>query len=137
MAKQIQLTAEQTEQAERAKQSVARLGAWDDMEGGDSYWREVWTRLHYMAKNGTSDGKPYVEPPLTDADACQRIPVMCWDDCMDKACGPFVLIRVRIDIIRTNSRIPYVVESSDGITKFFCNARRLTPAEQAAWEAAK
>lgn len=48
--------------------------------------------LQDMLRNNTTDGQPYVEPPLTDEDARQRPWVMVRDISHHKWNGPHVLI---------------------------------------------
>ncbi len=80
-----------------------------------------------MLHHNTTDGLPYVEPPLTDEDARQRIWVMArtLDKCPWQ--GPFVLIRER------KAGVRYLVENHrNGAIYGYDNARRATPEEIAA-----
>jgi hypothetical protein len=52
-----------------------------------------------MAYHETSDGKPWVEPPLTDEDAKQRPWVMVRDNKAQPWCGPKVLAYVERNAI--------------------------------------
>jgi hypothetical protein len=133
MAKQLRLTSEKLHHVEQAKSHISRMGIWDYMEGGHEYWKEISLRLYRMFDNCTSDGKPYKEPPLTDADACQRIPVMVRGHEKDSWDGPFTFIR-KHDVA---GRFTYIVEDCSLTIMRHEFARRLTPDEQAAWEAAK
>ena len=47
----------------------------------DQFWRQAVKLLTDKVENGTSDGKPWVEPELTDKDACvwPRLLVMVRD----------------------------------------------------------
>jgi len=45
-----------------------------------------------MIEHGTTDGKPWVEPELTDEDALRRPWVMVRDRNEDKWCGPVLLV---------------------------------------------
>ena len=59
---QRKLTDRQMCHADEACRHISRIAAWDEIDGGDAYWRDVHSRLRAMATNGTTDGKPYVEP---------------------------------------------------------------------------
>jgi len=87
-----------------------------------------------MIEFGTSNGKAFIEPNITDEDACKRIPVMARDNKTDSWTGPLVLIRVRNLRIRQHK---YLTEHRDESTSEWAHARRLTPDEQAVWEASQ
>jgi hypothetical protein len=80
-----------------------------------------------MLHHNTTDGLPYVEPPLTDEDARQRPWVMVKTMEASPWQGPFILIRERDVGIR------YIVENHrHGAISSHTHARLATPAEIAA-----
>jgi hypothetical protein len=80
-----------------------------------------------ILEHNTTDGLPYVEPPLTDEDARQRPWVMVKTMEASPWQGPFVLIRERDVGIR------YIVENHrHGATSSHTHVRRATAAEIAA-----
>jgi hypothetical protein len=83
--------------------------------------------LTRMLINGTTDGRPYVDPPLTDEDARQRPWVMVKTMEASPWQGPFVLIRERDVGIR------YIVENHrHGAISSHTHVRRATSEEIAA-----
>ena len=70
------------------------LVTWSSMSEGYEYWRPIYEALQAKAKHGTSDGKPWVEPELTDEDAKERPWVMVRDNKAQTWCGPKVLVYV-------------------------------------------
>jgi hypothetical protein len=67
-----------------AADAIAEMCDWDNLPEGRSYWDSIHTNLSDKAKHGTTDGKPWVEPELTDEDAKQRPWVMVRDnDCQE------------------------------------------------------
>jgi hypothetical protein len=76
-----------------ARNAIGVLPAGVLVEGVE-YWCDVHKKLNAMAKHGTSDGKPWVEPPLTDEDAKQRPWVMVRDTSSQPWRGPKVLVYV-------------------------------------------
>ena len=79
-----------------------------------------------MIYNNTTDGLPYVEPPLTDEDARARIWVMTKGAKALDWSGPYLLIRKRA------VGAAYIVEDKGGSINYYNFARRATPAEIAA-----
>lgn len=86
--------------------------------------RAMWE----MVAQGTTDGKPYVEPELTDDDMAKRIWVMCRDRDTDPWMGP------RKSAAKS-SKFYYVFNSKGDILAdwvHWVQCRRATPAEIAA-----
>jgi hypothetical protein len=80
-----------------------------------------------MLHHNTTDGLPYVEPPLTDEDARQRPWVMGKYSESSFWQGPFILIRERSMGVR------YVVENhKNGVVLSYTHVRRATAEEIAA-----
>jgi hypothetical protein len=104
--------------------------AWEILSQIRHLWQEidgVRLAIRLMFEHNTTDGRPYVEPPLADEDARQRPWVMArtLDECPWQ--GPFVLIRER------KAGVRYVVENfKNGAIYGYNNARRATPEEIAA-----
>jgi hypothetical protein len=96
---------------------------WEKMPEGHDYWDEIHAKLFNLSKHGTTDGKPWVEPELTDEDAKQRPWVMIRKHCGPEH-GPYIFIRKRdCGVIR------YICEGPGGGLHFASYARRATPEE--------
>jgi hypothetical protein len=79
-----------------------------------------------MLVHNTTDGLPYVEPPLTDEDARARPWVMVRDNNVEPWKGPH-----RFAAKCVHEHYPYYVFLEDSVVEFkYC--RRATPAEIAA-----
>jgi len=96
---QKKLRADSIEACKKAREALHRITDWDSTAEGVVYWVGVVASLNAMAKHGTSDGKPWVEPPLTDEDAKERPWVMVRDINCQPWCGPKVLAYVEKDAI--------------------------------------
>ena len=121
--KQIKLTNSERNAIKNAADAISQMFDWQNLLEGMDYWSEVHTRLFDKAKHGTTDGKPWVEPELTDEDATKRPLVFgrvnesyAWQ-------GPFVLIRAR------ESDIKYIVEHPSGCLSVYPCCRLATPEE--------
>ena len=86
MMGQRKLTDRQVDHAKQAAKSLADGVPWEHTPDGDGYWIRVHNRLDAMARHGTTDGKPYVEPQpeigegyrvATEADMGRRDRDMC------------------------------------------------------------
>ena len=67
---------------------------WKLTSEGHDFWEDIYNRIRNKANHGTTDGKPWVEPELTDEDAKQRPWVMVRDVIDHKWYGPRKLIAV-------------------------------------------
>jgi hypothetical protein len=121
--KQMKLTDSDRKDMQRIASLMLTMYSFDLLSEGRQYWDEVHTRLIDKIKHGTNDGKPWVEPELTDEDAKKRPLVMartgkafCWQ-------GPFVLIRAR------ENGTKYIVEHDSGSVSIYRYARIATPEE--------
>jgi hypothetical protein len=77
-----------------------------------------------MIEHGTNDGKPWVEPELTDEDAKRRPWVMCRDDHDRKWRGPYVLV------CKTNEKFGFAAALPDfSELTGWCHCRLATPEE--------
>jgi hypothetical protein len=89
--------------------------------------REIVLQLGKMLDHNTTDGLPYVEPPLTDKDALDRPWVMVKTIDSSLWQGPFILIREKDVGIR------YIVENHrHGAISGYTHVRRATKEEIAA-----
>jgi hypothetical protein len=77
-----------------AADAIAEMCDWDNLPEGRNYWDSIHTNLSDKAKHGTTDGKPWIDPELTDEDAKQRPWVMVRDGIDHKWYGPRKLIAV-------------------------------------------
>jgi hypothetical protein len=88
---------------------------------------ELAEKLLAMLKHNTTDGLPFVEPPLTDEDARQRPWVMVQQQLQREWTGPCILVCV------TKDRYSFTVAALDlSEASAWQNCRRATPAEIAA-----
>jgi hypothetical protein len=86
---------------------------------------ELAQKLLAMLKHDTTDGLPYVEPPLTDEDARARILVMCRDREAADWQGPHVFAA-------KGGHFFYAFISKGEVVRPWNHCRRATPAEIAA-----
>jgi hypothetical protein len=107
----------------RAAQDAVRNINWKLTSEGNGFWEDVYNRIRNKARYGTNDGKPWVEPELTDEDAKQRKLVMCRQSDVSFWGGPFVLIRV------THGALRHIAEHNPGSVCFYKHARLATPEE--------
>jgi hypothetical protein len=107
-----------------AADAIAEMCDWDNLPEGRSYWDSIHTNLSDKAKHGTTDGKPWVEPELTDEDALSRPWVMCRDAHDQRWRGPYVLV------CKTNEKYGFAAALPDfsELTSWNC-CRRATPEE--------
>jgi hypothetical protein len=116
---QRQLTGDERKQVRRAYDALYSLHVYV------SGRIELAEKLLAMLKHNTTDGRPYVEPPLTDEDARQRPWVMVRDDEAHGWHGP------RILAARCSSNYYSFTPSKSAIVGFrYC--RRATAEEIAA-----
>jgi hypothetical protein len=62
MGQQRKLTEDQKQRINRACTDIAYMCDWSDTAKGKDYWLDVVGELLDMARHGTTDGKPWVEP---------------------------------------------------------------------------
>jgi hypothetical protein len=89
---QIKLTTEERQLAKKAAEALLSMCKWEKMPEGHDYWDEIHAKLFNVSKHGTTDGKPWVEPELTDEDAKQRPWVMVRDRETSNWIGPKALV---------------------------------------------
>jgi hypothetical protein len=119
---QRRLTDDEFKDASEAEAAIRRLTV-----GGLIPSVDLLQTLIAMRINGTTDGRPYVEPPLTDEDARQRPWIMVRDADTNPWNGPFVFI------CKTKERWGFAVTQPDFCElQSFRYARRATPDEIAA-----
>jgi hypothetical protein len=94
--KQMKLTTKERQSAEESAKALLAICEWEKTPEEHDYWDEVHSKLFNIAKHGTNDGKPWVEPELTDEDAKQRIPVMVYDAGQEHWFGPRQLAAVAV-----------------------------------------
>jgi len=90
--KQMKLTDSDRKDMQRIASLMLTMYSFDLLSEGRQYWDEVYTRLIDKVKHGTNDGKPWVEPELTDEDAKQRPWVMVRDRETSNWIGPKTLV---------------------------------------------
>jgi hypothetical protein len=91
---QIKLTTEERQLAKKAAEALLSMCKWEKMPEGHDYWDEIHAKLFNVSKHGTTDGKPWVEPELTDEDAKQRPWVMVRQQLQREWTGPHILVCV-------------------------------------------
>jgi hypothetical protein len=77
---------------QRAANAVLQMCDWSLFPEGREYWDKIYESLSERAHHGTTDGKPWVEPELTDEDAKQRPWVMVRDRETSNWIGPKTLV---------------------------------------------
>jgi hypothetical protein len=120
--KQRKLNDDQIERLRAAKDAVINMN-WTLTSEGPDFWEDVYSRIRNKAHHGTTDGKPWVEPELTDEDAKQRKLIMCRQSDAYLWGGPFILIRV------TPGVLSYIAEHNPQHVCFYKHARLATPEE--------
>jgi hypothetical protein len=105
---------------------------WNYLGQIKSPWKEIQKirqSVCDMLGHNTTDGLPYVDPPLTDEDARQRPWVMVRDDESDGWHGPRILAAVTP---QATIRCYYILSSDGKTITTWTQCRRATPAEIAA-----
>jgi hypothetical protein len=59
---QRKLTLDERSRIDLARSAIAAMPKWSEISGGEDLWIDALMKLSDMAINGTTDGKPYVEP---------------------------------------------------------------------------
>jgi hypothetical protein len=120
---QHRLTSNHVEKIEKLASDLMCAFDWTSSPEGAGFWDNIQRKLWNRAKHGTTDGKPWIEPELTDEDATKRPLVFgrvnesyAWQ-------GPFVLIRAR------ESDVKYIVEHPSGCLSVYPYCRLATPEE--------
>jgi hypothetical protein len=124
---QKKLTAAELDMVINAKSALGLI-PWSSMSEGFDYWRSIYEAMQAKEKHGTSDGKPWVEPPLTDEDAKQRPWVMVRDCKCEPWRGPKVLVYVEKNAADS-------LEFLDALGEWWSYAKKATAEEIAAREA--
>jgi len=89
---QHRLTSNHVEKIEKLASDLMCAFDWASSPEGTGFWNDIQRKLWERAKHGTTDGKPWVEPELTDEDAKQRPWVMVRDRETSNWIGPKTLV---------------------------------------------
>jgi hypothetical protein len=119
---QVKLTTEERQLAEKAAKALSSMFKWRKMPEGHDYWEEIYAKLCNISEHGTTDGKPWVEPELTDEDAQKR----CWVMARDRDSDPWQGPR---RFAAKASEFYYAFTSQDDIVIQWRQCRRATPEE--------
>jgi hypothetical protein len=119
---QKKLRNNQAEKIEKLARDLMSAFDWADAPEGVFFWGEVHNRLRNRAEHGTTDGKPWVEPELTDEDAKQRPWVMVRDGYAGGWYGP-----ARLAIV--NGGLFHIIEMPSNLVTRWRFARLATPEE--------
>jgi hypothetical protein len=122
---QQKLTKIQCETLAEIADALLTIFSMCQLSEGLAYWNEVHNKIAAKAHHGTTDGKPYKTPPLTDKDAKNRVFVMAWnhDQHPDYSSGPYKLIDILVNGV-------YVLRSKDNCSVLmYAYARRATDEE--------
>ena len=106
-----------------AKDAVMKFD-WKLTSEGTAFWEDVYSRIRSKAHYGTTDGKPWVEPELTDEDAKQRPWVMVRHNLQREWTGPCILVCVTKDRYSFTAATPDLSEVDT-----WQECRRATPEE--------
>jgi hypothetical protein len=90
---QRKLDANLIQRLQAAKDALINVN-WKLTSEGHDFWQDIYNRIRNKAKHGTTDGKPWVEPELTDEDAKQRPWVMVRQQLQREWTGPHILVCV-------------------------------------------
>ncbi len=92
---QRKLSDNERKDIQRAANALLKMCDWSLLPEGREYWDKIYESLSERALRGTTDGKPWVEPELTDEDAKQRPWVMVRDVAgIGRWIGPKMLLSV-------------------------------------------
>jgi hypothetical protein len=109
---------------QRAANAVLQMCDWSLFPEGREYWDKIYESLSERALRGTTDGKPWIEPELTDEDAKQRPWVMVRQQLQREWTGPHILVCV------TKERYSFTAATPDlSETNTWQECRRATPEE--------
>jgi len=125
---QRKLSDNERKDIQRVANLMLTMCDWCDLPEGRGYWDEIFTKLNKRAHHGTNDGKPWVEPELTDEDALRR-PLVKVKDNEEDEWGRFV---VRLVYVKPKgSFLRFTTEDpADGHAVLeWKYARRATPEE--------
>jgi hypothetical protein len=89
---QQKLSSYHVEKIEKLASDLMCAFDWHSSPEGSGFWCDIHKDLCDRSKHGTTDGKPWVEPELTDEDAKQRPWVMVRDAITQDWKGPLILI---------------------------------------------
>jgi hypothetical protein len=120
--KQRKLSDDDRKDIQRAANAVLGMCDWSLFPEGREYWDGIYESLSDRARYGTTDGKPWIEPELTDEDAKQRPWVMVRDGYAGGWYGP-----ARLAIV--NGGLFHIIEMPSNLVTRWRFARRATPEE--------
>jgi hypothetical protein len=121
---QHRLTSNHVEKINKLASDLMCAFDWASSPEGAGFWGDIQRKLWNRAKHGTTDGKPWVEPELTDEDAKQRPWVMVRQQLQREWTGPCILVCV------TKDRYSYTAATPDlSETNTWQECRRATPEE--------
>jgi hypothetical protein len=109
---------------ERAANALLKMCDWSLFPEGREYWNKIYESLSERAHHGTTDGKPWIEPELTDEDAKQRPWVMCRDAHDQRWQGLYVLV------CKTNEKCGFAAALPDFSELTLWNFCRLATPEE-------
>ena len=120
--KQYKLSSEHIAKIDQLANDLLRAFDWLGTPEGVEFWDDVHRKLTDKVKYGTTDGKPWVEPELTDEDAQKR----CWVMARDRDSDPWQGPR---RFAAKASEFYYAFTSQDDIVIQWRQCRRATPEE--------
>jgi uncharacterized protein YdhG (YjbR/CyaY superfamily) len=125
--KQIKLNELEKQSIEDAARELAQMIDWHKMPDGHEYWAEIHEKLCNCVKHGTNDGKPWVEPELTDEDAIKRP----WVKVKDYARHEWSHRCVRLVYVKSHGAFRFTVEdpADNHEVEEWNHARLATPEE--------
>jgi hypothetical protein len=121
---QRKYTPEELKRIARARDAINMMPPFKWTPEGCVYWRNAIDKLNAKINHGTTDGKPWVEPELTDEDAKQRPWVMVRQELQREWTGPCILVCV------TKERYSFTAAEPDlSQTNTWQECRLATPEE--------
>ena len=121
--KQIKLSDDDRQRIQRVANQMLIMCDWCLFPEGREYWDEIYESLSDRARYGTNDGKPWVEPELTDEDAKERPWVRVWDK------DPGASHIQRLVYVADGLTYRFSVVNSSGLITSWQYARLATPEE--------
>jgi hypothetical protein len=113
---------------QRAANALLKMCDWSLFPEGREYWDKIYESLSERAHHGTTDGKPWVEPGLTDEDAKQR-PWVKVKDSEEEEWGRFVLRLIYVKPKGSDYRFATEDPEDDHGVFVWNYCRRATPEE--------
>ena len=125
---QYKLSSEHIAKIDQLANDLLRAFDWLGTPEGVEFWDDVHRKLTDKVKHGTTDGKPWVEPELTDEDAKQR-PWVKVKDSEEQSWPNFLARLVYVKPVGCSLRFVAEYPRGDHPSMAWGYCRRATPEE--------